>query len=76
MNSDVFVKKSSDTTLILTEAPNSKDQVSLLGDELDSIDRNEAHDPFLGCMREDGNTARNKKLRELSQTLEEYGICR
>lgn len=53
-----------------------QDQVSLLGDELDSIDRNEDHDLFLGCMRKDGNTARNNKLRELSQTLEEYGMCR
>jgi len=49
--------------------------VSLLGDELDSIDRNEAHDLFLGCMCKNGNTARIKKLRELSKTLDEYGMC-
>jgi hypothetical protein len=51
-----------------------QDDIARLEEQLDTIDREEMHDLFLGCHRKDTNEERWKVVRELTTTLSEYGM--
>ncbi len=53
-----------------------QDEVSILEESLDKLDRSEDRELFLGCSRRDGNAARQRTLRELKKSLAEYGTSR
>ena len=50
-----------------------QDRVSVLEQALEAIDRTEANELFLGCIRRDRNAERLQKLHELDDALAEYG---
>jgi len=50
-----------------------QDRVSLLEQQLEKIDRNEANVLFLGSCRRDTNSERQATLREMDTALADYG---
>ncbi|KAI0547664.1 hypothetical protein F4679DRAFT_359081 [Xylaria curta] len=49
-----------------------QDEIVVLENKLDEIDAAEQRGIFLGCMREDGNTARQDVLRDAKLAMSEY----
>jgi len=51
-----------------------QDDITRLEEQLDTIDREEMHDLYLGCYQKDMNQERQKLVQELTTTLSEYGM--
>ena len=50
-----------------------QDQLLLLEERLDEIDRSEPRKLFLGNLRRDRNESRNNVLQNMDNTLKDYG---
>ena len=50
-----------------------QDEISMLEEALDRIDKDEEREMFLGCSRSDTNTTRRQTLLDLKRSLAEHG---
>jgi hypothetical protein len=51
-----------------------QDEISILEESLDRIDKNEDCELFLGCSRRDRNEERRDVLQQLKVAMAEYGM--